>query len=188
MGILEVNGPVPVIGPRFTALALMLGRNWAVTDLADALEVACHEHYPPTWDTERGEMTWDFGLGEPHPRGQYNATMAAADAMTEGAWWRLGNVSSSARFNEPTVCDVDFPNVALAQAEWDANRRQLTLTLQAMSERVVGQRTTLRVTGIENPGAFGATATDVPVESEVRDADLLIHTPVGGHAISVSPN
>src|SRR5262249_3063897 len=43
MGLLEVNGPVPVLGPRFTALALLLARNWAVGDLADALEAASLE-------------------------------------------------------------------------------------------------------------------------------------------------
>jgi hypothetical protein len=166
----------------------MLARNWAVTDLAEALDAACHQHYPPTWDTERGEMTWDFGLGEPHPRGQYNATMAAAEAMTEGAWWRLGNVSSSARFNEPAVCDVDFPSVALAQAEWDPDRRRLDLTLQAMNNTVIGQQTTLRVTGLEDPGTFRAAATDASIESEIRGADLVIHTPIGGHAITVASN
>ena len=61
IGMLEVTGPVPVIGPRFTAMALLLARNWAVNDLADALQAACDEHYPPTWNRERGEVTWDFG-------------------------------------------------------------------------------------------------------------------------------
>jgi hypothetical protein len=112
--------------------------------------------------------------------------MAAADAMTEGAWWRLGNVSSSARFDEPTVCDVDFPSVALTQAEWDADRRQLYLTLQAMNDAVIGQGTTLRVTGLEDPRAFRATATNAAAQSEVRGGDLLIHTPIGGHTICVT--
>ena len=189
MNLLEVTGPVPVLGPRFTALAMMLARNWAVTDLADALQAACDEHYPPTWDHERGEMTWDFGLGEPHPRGQYNATMAAADAMTEGAWWRLGNVPSTARFDEPTVCDVEFPTVALVRAQWDPDRRQLHLTLQAMNDTVIGQPTTMRVTGLDDPAAFTASSPDgAPVETELRGPDLLVHTQVGGHSLLVAPD
>jgi len=32
--------------------------------------------------------------------------MAAAEVMTEGAWWRLANVASEARFGEPTVVGV----------------------------------------------------------------------------------
>ena len=187
MNLLEVTGPVPVLGPRFTALAMMLARNWAVTDLADALQAACDEHYPPTWDHERGEMTWDFGLGEPYPRGQYNATMAAADAMTEGAWWRLGNVASTARFDEPTVCDVDFPTVALTRAEWARDQRTLHLTLQAMNDTVIGQPTTMRVTGLDDPSTFTASSPDgAPVETELRGPDLLLHVPLGGHSLVVA--
>src|SRR4051794_9349059 len=133
-GMLEVNGPLPVIGPRFTAIALLLARNWGVNDLADALQAACDEHYPPTWDRDRGEVTWDFDLGEEYPRGQYNAMMAAADVMTGGAWWRLGNVSSATRFDEPTVCDVEFPAVALTRGEWDRDAGRLHLSLHPMKD------------------------------------------------------
>lgn len=189
MGMLDVTGPVPVIGPRFTALALMLARNWAVTDFADALQAACDEHYPPTWDRERGEITWDFGLGEPYPRGQYNATMAAADAMTEGGWWRLGNVSSASRFNEPTVSGVDFPTVALTRAEWDPLARQLHLTLDPMNSGVVGQPTSMVVSGLEGPTAFRAISPGgARVESQVRGSDLVIFTQVGRHSLLVAPD
>ena len=64
--LISAVGPA-MMGPRFTALALMLARNWGVTDLGDVLQAATDELYPPTWDYVRGEMTWDFGLGEPHP-------------------------------------------------------------------------------------------------------------------------
>jgi hypothetical protein len=189
LGMLEVSGPVPVIGPRFTALAMLLARNWAVHDLADALESACDEHYPPTWDEERGEVTWDFGLGEPHPRGQYNATIAAADAMTEGGWWRLGNDSSQARFSEPTVSGVEFPTVALTRAEWDSDARQLHLALDPMSNGVVGRPTQMRVRGLDDPAAFSANSPDGgPVEAEVQGNDLVLRTQVGRHALVVGPN
>jgi len=189
LGMLEVTGPPAMMGPRFTALALMLARNWAVTDLADVLQTATDELYPPTWDVARGEMTWDFGLGEPHPRGQYNATMAAAEVMTEGAWWRLGNVSTSARFDEPTVRDVDFPTVALARAEWDRHTRELHLTMQAMNATVAGTPTTMRVTGLDDPGAYSAMSPDgTPAETEQHGVDLLLHTRVGGHSLVVAPS
>jgi Linalool dehydratase/isomerase len=188
MGLLDVTGPVPVIGPRFTALAMMLARNWAVTDLAEALQAACDEHYPPTWDHERGEVTWDFGLNEPYPRGQYNATMAAADAMTEGGWWRLGNISSSVRFDEPTVSGVDFPTVALARAEWDSEARRLQLALDPMNDAVIGQPTSMIVKGLDDPAAFGAFSADgAVVEVEVRRPDLVLHTQVGRHSLLVAP-
>jgi hypothetical protein len=186
MGMLEVNGPVAVIGPRFTAMALLLARNWAVTDLADALQAACDEHYPPTWDHDRGEVTWDFDLGEAHPRGQYNAMMAAAEATTEGAWWRLGNVSSADRFAEPTVCDVAFPTVALTRAEWDRDAQRLLLALHPMNDAAIGQPTSMRVTGLGDPGRWRATSPDGPaVEGEASGLDLIVRTPVGRHSVVV---
>jgi hypothetical protein len=189
MGLLEVSGPVPVLGPRFTAMAMLLARNWAVTDLADALQAACDEQYPPTWDAERGEVTWDFDLGEAHPRGQYNAMMAAADVMTEGAWWRLSNVSSVPRFDEPTVCDVDFPTVALSRAEWDAATQRLHLSLDPMNEAVVGAPTRMRVTGLGDASRWAGTSHGgVAVDVEVRGQDLLLRTFVGAHDLVVEPH
>ena len=186
--MLDITGPVPVIGPRFSALALLLARNWAVTDFAEALQTACDEHYPPTWDHERGEVTWDFGLGEPYPRGQYNATMAAADAMTEGGWWRLGNVSSARRFDEPTVSGVDFPTVALTQAEWHGEEHRLQLALDPMNESVVGQPTSMIVSGLDDPTTYAVSSSDgARVDIEFRGPDLVLHTQVGRHSLHIAP-
>lgn len=188
LGMLDITGPVPVIGPRFSALALLLARNWAVTDFAEALQTACDEHYPPTWDDERGEVTWDFGLGEPYPRGQYNATMAAADAMTEGGWWRLGNVSSARRFDEPTVSGVDFPTVALTQAEWHDQEHRLQLALDPMNESVVGQPTSMIVSGLDDPTTYAVrSAAGARVDVEFRGPDLVLHTQVGRHSLLIAP-
>ena len=189
MGILEVTGPVSVIGPRFTAMALLLARNWGVSDLADALQVACDEHYPPTWDHERGEITWDFDLGEADPRGQYNAMMAAAEVMTEGAWWRLSNVASTDRFDQPTVSGVDFPTVALTRAEWDDSAGQLHLSLHPMNESVQGRPTTLRVSGLEDPSRWTARSTDgSQLVAGVEAADLVLQVTVGEHSFVVEQN
>ncbi len=124
-----------------------------------------------------------------YPRGQYNATMAAADAMTEGGWWRLGNVSSAQRFDEPTVRGVDFPTLALTRAEWDGETRQLHLTLDPMNDAVVGQPTSMRVSGLEDPATFRAISPDgVPVEVEVQGPELVLRTQVGNHALIVAPD
>ena len=71
---------------------LVAGQGVGLHALADALAAAIDEHYEPSWDRTRGEFTWGFQLEEPHPRGQYNGTMAAAQVATERAWWRLANV------------------------------------------------------------------------------------------------
>lgn len=188
-GLLAVTGPVPALGPRLTAWTLFLAREWGVHDLAEALQAAADRQYQPTWDRERGELTWGFELDEVHPRGQYNATMAAAEVVTEGAWWRLANVPSTDHFAEPTVCDVDFPTVALTRAEWDRAARTLHLTTQPMNDTVEGRPTTFRVTGLDDPQHFTARAAEgAPVEAEPEGPELIVRTVVGRHDIAVGPD
>lgn len=114
-------------------MTMFLAREWGVHDLADALQASADARYQPTWDKVRGEFTWGFELDEPHPRGQYNGHMAAAEVMTEGAWSCLANVGSEARFVEPTVVGVDFPRLAMRQAVWDAGEQVMALTTQPMT-------------------------------------------------------
>ena len=76
---------------------------------------AVEASYEPTWDSVRGEFTWGLGMGEPHPRGQFNAFLAAADAAGPGAWTRL---SAAPLEPCPQVVGVDFPDMAFHRAEW----------------------------------------------------------------------
>src|SRR5206468_2614353 len=74
------DGPPSVIGERNTGVALLLAREWNDGDTASRLAAAAEATYEPTWATSLGEFTWGFGLDEAHPRGQFNAIMAAAEA------------------------------------------------------------------------------------------------------------
>ena len=82
----------------------------------------------------RGEFTWGFELDEPHPRGQYNGTMAAAQVATEQARGRGSpTVGPGSRFTDPTVVDVDFPTVALdARRGGTRERETLFVTPEPM--------------------------------------------------------
>ena len=165
----------------------------ARTTSPDPLAAAVDEHYEPTWDPSRGEFTWGFQLDEPHPRGQYNGTMAAAQIATEGSWWRLANVGPGDRFTEPTVVDVDFPAVALREARWDADpgTRTGTLTVTPVAIGDPGGTTSFRITNVAAPPrwtAEGVLAADVVlraagadllVEVPVRDAPVRLHGPAG---------
>jgi hypothetical protein len=115
--------------------------------------------------------------------------MAAAEVMTEGAWWRLSNVPSSDRFDEPTVCDVDFPAVALSRAEWDGSGQKLYLAMHAMNDAVLGRPTTMRVTGLGDPRRWIARTSDGPqVDVTQMGSDLLLHTSVGQQSVVVEQN
>jgi hypothetical protein len=153
-----------------------------IQQLVDALNAAVDVHCEPTWDTARGEFTWGFNLNEPHPRGQFNGTMAAAQVATEGTWWRLANVGPGNRFDEPTVIGVDFPTVALREARWDPASSTLTVVPVGIGD--ASGRTTFRVTTIGEPNqwtADGQLAAEVRVR--VVGAAIEVDTPVRNEAV-----
>ena len=131
-------------------------RMWSVLDRA-------HE---PTWNRERGEFTFGFGLDEPHPRGQLNARAMAGWVCQPGAWSRIFTSPGDSRFTDPTVTGVDFPDVALSEAWWDGSA--LHLAAQPRNASLAGARTSMRVTALPSDGPWTLTASDgsvTPVEA-----------------------
>jgi hypothetical protein len=183
MGLWETTGQITAPAPRGSALNLWLAREWDLQWLSEPLAAAIDETCQPTWDTTRGEFTWGFQLDEPHPRGQYNGTMAAAHVATEGAWWRLANVGPGERFEEPTVVGVDFPAVALREARWDPSTTTLMVTPVGIAPDTRA-RTTFRVTNIGDPAQW---SVDDPPAADVQlraiDADLEVDTQVRGEPV-----
>ncbi|HUP87445.1 MAG TPA: hypothetical protein VM143_17470 [Acidimicrobiales bacterium] len=157
------GGPVggldnPVLGVMLVQLAgefadeTTKARIWAAAD----------EHFEPTWDFDRGEFTLGFGLGEDHPRGQWNARAMAGWVCGPGAWSDVCNRPDLAKFDEPTVVGVDFPRVAMREARWDGAALHLSATPQNASVR--GTRTFVRIVGLDP----ASTSTLVRPDGEVR--------------------
>jgi len=178
------DGPPMVVGERLTGVGLLLAREWGLDDTAARLAAGADASYEPTWDRERGEFTWGFALDEPHPRGQFNAILAAAEAVTPGAWTALANSPPPA--SAPEVEGVDFPTVALRQAAWRDGR--LHVSMSPMNDDVAGAPTSWRVTGLDDPARWSARSNgDVPVSTRVEADDLVVDTVVGNHAYVVEP-
>ena len=119
-----------------------MAREWGRDDIEANLVEAIEASYEPTWDRERaGEVTWGLGLDEEHPRGQFNAFLAAAEAAGPGRWARL---SAAPLERCPQVVDVEFPRVALRRAEWVDG--VLHLRLAPLADRPQ-ERTAFRVVG-----------------------------------------
>ena len=134
---------LPIRAARGYGSSLVLAREWELTDLEERLAGAIEASYEPTWDDASGEFTWGLGLGEEHPRGQYNAFLAAAEAAGPGRWERL---SAAPLDRQPQVVGVDFPNVALRTAEWRDGALYLQL---AVREEDPSSATTFRIVGAE---------------------------------------
>lgn len=180
--------PTDGLEPGMTWSWIFLAREWGLSDLADALLALADERYGPSWDRDRGEFTWTFGLDEPYPRGQANALMAMATMIEPGTWHRITNTSIDNRLAEPTVLGVDFPTLALSQAQWLSDRQELVLQTEPMNAALTGTPTSFRVRGLPDPRRFVVSSpTGAPVRTTVLGRDLLIHTIVGRHRLDVRP-
>lgn len=144
---------VPIRAARGYGSSLVLAREWGLHDLEERLVAAIEASYEPTWDTERGELTWGLGLDEEHPRGQYNAFLAAAEAAGPGRWTAL---SAAPLEPCPQVVGVDFPTVALSRAEWVGGALRLRLAPLRDDPRAW---TTFAVVGAE-PRVWDVTGPD----------------------------
>ena len=181
------DGPVrePRGNPRSTLWGLILAREFGNAAIYDKLGAHCEARHEPTFDTATGEFTWGFGLGEPHPRGQLNATRMMADAISEGAWRRLFNKPNLRKFHEPTVYDVNFPAVCLSQAWYDSAARCLIIATDAGSPSAAGGPTTIRVANVD-PGTCRVEVDGRPsTDWRAVNGDLEITTTVAEHLIRV---
>jgi hypothetical protein len=129
-----------------------------MTELEERLVPAIEDSYQPTWDHDRGEFTWGMGLDEPHPRGQFNAFLAAAEASGPGRWEAL---SAAPLEPCPQIVDVDFPAIALDRAEWSGDT--LHLSIAPLHEDPVG-RTSFRLLGVESATWEVVGHDDVSIE------------------------
>jgi len=171
---------LPVIAGRGLPSSLALAREWGMTDLEERLASAIEVSYEPTWDHNRGEFTWGMGLDEEHPRGQFNAFLAAAEASGPGRWTAL---SAAPPERCPQVVGVDFPRVGMRQAEWIGGTLRFSL---APLRADPTQRTTFRVKGAE-PGSWQITGPEGASVS-VTDEGLIVAAPLVDAELEVSPS
>ena len=170
---------LPLRATRAYAAALLLAREWSMTELAERLSAAIDASYEPTWDAESGEFTWGMGLKEPHPRGQFNAYLAAAEAGGPGRWSAL---SAQPLASCPQVVDVDFPTLAFTRAEW--LNGSLFLTLAPRQEDRT-KRTTFRLVGAE-PRIWCTSGID-NVTTDVTSNSVIVSVPLVKGTLEFSP-
>ena len=172
--------------PRNTLTGLALAREYGHDAVYAKLKAHAEAHYEPTWNLETGEFTWGFGLDEPHPRGQLNATMMVSEAGNEGAWWRLFNQPNLRKFTDPSIHGVDFPAVCLSQAWYDVERRRLVVSTDSGITRAAGQPTSFSVSNVD------AQSCDIIIDGQssrdwrALEDGLEINTTVGNHTFLIT--
>ena len=170
----------PAGNPRGTVVGLWLAREYDDGTVYARLRRHAEDHHEPRWDRERGEFTWGYRLNEEHPRGQLNATSAAAEAAAPRAWWRIFNEPNLGKFAEPAVVGVDFPRVALRQAWWDRAAQQLAIAVVPLAGATPAATTVFRVTGLGDPGQWSIVATTSQHKAICRavDGELAVTVPL----------
>jgi hypothetical protein len=177
-----LDGPpdLPLRPGRGFGAALVLAREWGLTELEERLRSAIEASYEPTWDAGRGEFTWGMGLDEPHPRGQFNAFLAAAEAAGPGLWSRLSEAPLDAC---PQVVDVDFPTVALTRAEWRGTSLHLRLAPLREDPRAW---TTFRLEGVE-PRVWCLSGVD-NATMDVTSRTVIVRVPLVAADLEFTPS
>jgi hypothetical protein len=161
-----------------TARALALAH---ALDDADKAKLRAHAeaNYEPTWDRQAGEFYYLFGLREPYPRGQYNAQIMLAEIGGAGAWPRLFNEPNLRKFEEPTVCGVDYPRVGLSEAHYDAGQRTLVLRTYAATPSAAGSETRFRVLNLKRPASCSVLVEGTPyARFRARNGELEIEATI----------
>jgi hypothetical protein len=147
-GALDPNRDIALLdNPGMAVMLVQLAGEFADDATKQRIWDAADAHFQPTLDVDRGELTFAFGLDEPHPRGQWNArAMAGWSCSGPGAWSDVFNPPNLAKFDEPTVSGVDFPRLALRLAHWDAPTETLHVAAHPQNASVRDTRTTVHVT------------------------------------------
>jgi len=170
---------LPLRPGRGFGAALILARDWELHELEDRLVSAIEASYEPSWDQSAGEFTWGMGLGEAHPRGQFNAFLAAAEAAGPGRWTQL---SAAPLASCPQVVDVDFPVMALDRAEWIGSSLHLGLAPLYEDPKVF---TTFRIVGVE-PRQWDVTGVDGAMVEAKADG-VVVRVPLKKATMTFTP-
>ncbi len=169
-----------------TVRTLSMANELGDTEIVKKMRAHVEAHYEPTWDREKGEFYYLFGLREPYPRGQYNANLMVSQVAGPDAWWRLYNEPNLTKFDEPTVYRVDYPSIGLSQASYDREKKTLVLRTYAADPAANGRLTSFRVKNLAQPGsctvlADGATYTDWTEQ----DGEIEIRTTIGTRSFQI---
>lgn len=167
----------PLRPGRGPASSLVLAREWELGTLEQRLVEAIESSYEPTWSD--GEFTWGMALDEPHPRGQFNAFLATAEAAGPGRWAAL---SAGSLGSCPQVVDVDMPDVVLSRAEWSGE--SLLLTLAPRREDAT-RSTEFRIVGVE-PRLWWLVGID-GATMDVRSDCVVVRCPMVAGDLEFTP-
>ncbi|WP_199699130.1 hypothetical protein [Oleomonas cavernae] len=144
------NPKVPLVqladDPQMLSTAL-----WMARELGDDItegrirEVTETQFEPRFFGDENSRFAFWLGLEMQWPRGQINATMMMTECSEPGAWSRVFTRPNVAMHSEPSVRNVDYPNLGLRLARNHMDRRELEIVTTAVTPSKKGTPTEFTV-------------------------------------------
>jgi hypothetical protein len=165
------------------AFAAEFGDNDALSQLLRYAQ----DHYEPTRCPKEREFYYQFGLGEPWPRGWPNDWLLMSIAGGVGSWRKIFNEPNIKKFYQPTVVGVPYPALSVRQAFYDeAIGRLIVSTAPSGGEGVVADKATFHVKNL-TPGSRevvidGGVSTDYV---EVSPTEIAIDVPGASHTFVI---
>jgi hypothetical protein len=168
--------------PRPVGRALFLAREFGDQVTEDRLhEIVAQEFEPRRFGDEDDRFGYWFGLDTPWPRGQLMGIFMMSQVGKPGAWWRIFNEPNLAKHSEPTVEDVDYPDLGITEAYNEAGVLWVRTCAGTPSRR--GAATSWRVSKLPDPAAVSVTCDgqEFPAVRVVGDDAVEITCDIDDH-------
>ncbi|GAA3524960.1 hypothetical protein GCM10022234_22280 [Aeromicrobium panaciterrae] len=158
------NPDVPVVqladDPQLLSTAMWMAREVGDMSTWSRLrEISESQFEPRFFGADQSRFAYWLGLDEEFPRGQINATMMMIECAEPGAWSRVFTQPRLSVHNEPTIRDLDYPNVGVRRTHHDVARRVLEIDTFAATPSLRGTPTAFKVDRLP-AGAIVAVVVD----------------------------
>ncbi len=181
----EISGPMTLDDQWGQTFGMATAHELGDTETYNALRAYIDRAWQPIHSD--GEFAYHFNLGESWPRGIINHIQGFSLAGGAGSTKRLYTEPNWAKFDQPTLTGVDYPNLTVRQAYYDADRRALAIAVTpGQDSSQVGTPTTLKISNLG--GATPTVTVDGVASSDFTSGgpgEITVTTTVGAHTVLV---
>lgn len=175
--------------PRWLTLGIITARELG-DDVTEArLRQAAESTFEPRFFGPDGDhFGWWFNFGEDWPRGQLSSLMVLSELGEPGAWSRVFQQPNLEKFTQPTVSEVDYPNLGLAQCWNDLDEGVLWVETYCATGSMQGGSTQFTVSGLPDPGAVAITMDGAPFSqwSVTGEDKIEIRSDIAAHHLRIA--
>ena len=137
--------------PRWLCIVLMLAREMGDVTTEQRLKALTEREFGPNFFQDGDRFAWRFGLEEQYPRSQLNGLLILSEIGQPGAWSNIYKGNNLNHFSQPTVIDVDFPNLGVCRAINDLDNSKLYVSTYAATKSAAKKKTSWKVCNLDQP-------------------------------------